>query len=194
MPGSRLCVVGLDALGRLLVVDASGRRGVDLGELVVLFGAVKALLEDGLGLVHIELGLEAVDVRGHGAAVGAAPSIGKVEVAVVGLVAWRSPVSTRQISWCSPTYQTDEMQLARVRCMQMTSAGCMGKNLPVASATAVLLGLLGINAGKAILAKELGNNVLRQGSAGGNGSMGAVVELVGAGHFDGLGPSRKWMR
>jgi hypothetical protein len=144
-------VVSLKALGRLLVVDASARRSVDLGELVVFLGAVKALFEDGLGLVHIELGLEAVDVRGDGAAVGAAPSVGEIEVAIVDLVAWRAPI---------------------------------------ASAAAVLLGLLGINASKAILAEELGNVVFSKGRAGGDGSMGAVVELVGAGHFDGWRLSR----
>lgn len=84
----------LDALGRFLPVDGtSGRRGVDLGELVVSHnGAVESLLEDGLGLVELELGLEVLQVVGVAAAVGATAGIDKVELVVDDFLARSAPV------------------------------------------------------------------------------------------------------
>jgi hypothetical protein len=57
-----------------------------------------------------------------------------------------------------------------------------GVSLPVASATTVLLGLLGVNTGKAVLAKELGQVVMRNSSALGNTSVVLLVELVRSSH------------
>lgn len=55
----------LDALGRALdLVDGAtrGGRGLRLGQLLLDLGAVEALLEDGLDIVHVELGLEVTKV------------------------------------------------------------------------------------------------------------------------------------
>lgn len=55
---------------------------------------------------------------------------------------------------------------------------------PIASAAAILLGLLGVNTSEAVLGKELGNIVLRKNGAFGNASVVLLVVLVGASHFD----------
>ncbi len=82
-------------LGRLIFVDAAAAgRGVGLGELLVflLIGStVDALLKDGLGLIELELGLEVFSVVGISAAVGAAASVGPVELVVNDLLAGRTP-------------------------------------------------------------------------------------------------------
>ena len=58
-----------------------------------------------------------------------------------------------------------------------------GIGLPVASATTILLGLLGVLVGKAVLGKELGEMLLRGDSAVGQASMVLVSKLVGASHW-----------
>lgn len=75
----------------LVLVDGAAGRGVRLAELLVL-RTVEFLLEDGLGLVDLELGLEVVDVSGQAAAVGAAPGIGEVEALVDGFLTRLTPV------------------------------------------------------------------------------------------------------
>jgi hypothetical protein len=55
--------------------------------------------------------------------------------------------------------------------------------LPVASATTILLGLLGVLVGKAVLGKELGDMFLRGDGAVGQAGMVLVSKLVGASHW-----------
>lgn len=84
----------LDALGRMLdLVDgaAGGGGRVSLGELILSLGAVDALLEDGVDLVHVELGLEVSDV-GVARGVGAPTRVGKVELVIDDLVTGVSPI------------------------------------------------------------------------------------------------------
>jgi len=57
---------------------------------------------------------------------------------------------------------------------------------PVALATAVLLGLLGINTIEAVLGKEFGDVLLRKDGALGNAGMVLVVELVRSSHDERL--------
>lgn len=76
----------------LVLVDGAAGRGVRLAELLVL-RTVEFLLEDGLGLVDLELGLEVVDVSGQAAAVGAAPGIGEVEALIDGFLTRLTPAS-----------------------------------------------------------------------------------------------------
>lgn len=64
--------------------------------LVVVLGSVQVLLEDGLGLVDVELGLELGAVRDYARAVGSAPGVGEVEVLVDDLLAGFTPVFLRQ--------------------------------------------------------------------------------------------------
>ena len=72
----------------LVLVDAGpARRAL---RLLVLLGA-HVLLEDGLGLVDLELGLEVVEVARQAAAVGAAARVGEVEVPVDCLIAGVAP-------------------------------------------------------------------------------------------------------
>ncbi len=76
------------ALVGLVLVDAGpARRAL---RLLVLLGA-HVLLEDGLGLVDLELGLEVVQVARQAAAVGAAARVGEVEVPVDCFVAGVAP-------------------------------------------------------------------------------------------------------
>lgn len=75
----------------VLVDGAAAGRGVRLAQLLI-FGAMEVLLEDGLGLVDLKLGLEVVDVGGQAAAVGAAAGIGKVEALVDDLLTRFAPV------------------------------------------------------------------------------------------------------
>lgn len=80
----------LDVLGGvLLLVNRGAGGGVGLGQL--LLGAVDALLEDGLGLIDVELGLEVAEVVAEAAAVGAAAGVGQVETLVVDLFACVAP-------------------------------------------------------------------------------------------------------
>jgi hypothetical protein len=67
-----------------------------LGNLgLVVFRAVETLLEDGLGIVDLPLGLEVAGLVGHGAAVGPAPRLVEIEVLVNDLAAYASPVCKR---------------------------------------------------------------------------------------------------
>lgn len=79
----------------VLVVDRAARAGsgLGLGETILVLGlrAVNALLEDGLGLVDLELGLEVVSVVGVSAAVGAATGIGELELLVDDLLTGSAP-------------------------------------------------------------------------------------------------------
>lgn len=80
----------------LLVIRRASRtrRGLGLEEGGVLLGlgAVKALVEDRLELVDLELGLQVLEMVRQVAAVGATTSIGEVEVLVHDLLAGRTPV------------------------------------------------------------------------------------------------------
>ena len=68
----------------------------------------------------------------------------------------------------------------RTGCWQEWPA--LGRHIPVTLSAAVLLCLLGIGIGEAVLGKELGHVVLRQGGAVGDAGVVLVVELVRAGH------------
>lgn len=84
----------LDALGRMLdLVDGAARGGgrVGLGKLILSLGAVDALLEDGVDLVHVELGLEVSDI-GVARGVGTTARVGKVELVINDLVTGISPM------------------------------------------------------------------------------------------------------
>lgn len=83
----------LDALGRVLnLVDgaARGGGGVGLGELILGLGTMDALLEDGVDLVHVELGLEVSDV-GVAGGVRATTGVSKVELVINDLVTGVAP-------------------------------------------------------------------------------------------------------
>lgn len=94
------------------VVDrATARRGLRLGQVIVL-GAVDALLEDGLGVIHLELGLEVGDVMAKATAVRPTTGIGEVEGLVLDLATCAAPifpVSVKDIGYkrcmVSETYQ-----------------------------------------------------------------------------------------
>lgn len=83
----------LHVLVRLVLVDAGpARRRLRL--CFLLLGA-HALLEDGFGLVDLELGLQVVGVAGKAAAVGAAAGVGKVEGLIIDrFVAGEAPVNS----------------------------------------------------------------------------------------------------
>lgn len=88
----------LDALGRGIGVDLIGgatrsRGSLGLGELLDSLRAVDALLEDGLDVVHLELGLE-VSV-GEAGRVGPTAGLGHVELVVDDLVTWVTPDSCK---------------------------------------------------------------------------------------------------
>lgn len=91
----------LGALGRVLVDrDATGGGSggsVGLGELWVL-GTVDRLLEDGLRLVELELGLEVLEVVGIAGRIGAAAGVGEVELVVKNLITRVAPTTNQQMS------------------------------------------------------------------------------------------------
>lgn len=72
----------LSGLGLVVVVNAAlGAIGVDTNSImetvgILRDGAMKLLLENGLGLDGLELGLEILEASAVGAAVGAATSVG----------------------------------------------------------------------------------------------------------------------
>jgi hypothetical protein len=71
-------------LGRLLLVHGSAAgRSLRLAQILVLRGTVETLLEDRLGFVDLELGLEAGWVGSEAAAVGTASSVDEVEFFLV---------------------------------------------------------------------------------------------------------------
>lgn len=74
---------------------AATLRTVRLGEVIslVIFvnRAVQRLLKHGLGLVDLELALQVTNMVGEGAAVGAAPSVGKAELFVCNVVSKCTP-------------------------------------------------------------------------------------------------------
>lgn len=77
---------------------AATLRTVRLGEVIslVIFvnRAVQRLLKHGLGLVDLELALQVTNMVGEGAAVGAAPSVGKAELFVCNVVSKCTPISS----------------------------------------------------------------------------------------------------
>lgn len=82
-----------------LVDGAAGGGGrVGLGELVLSLGAVDALLEDRVDLIHVELGLEVSNV-GVAGGVGTTTRVGKVELVIDDLVTGVSPI-VEQVSGC----------------------------------------------------------------------------------------------
>lgn len=82
----------LDVLGGLLVVDRDAARGgLGLGQF--LLRAMDALLENGLGLVDVEFGLEVAQVVAEAAAIGAAAGVGQVEALVMDLLACVTPMA-----------------------------------------------------------------------------------------------------
>lgn len=96
--GLRLKTSRLGVLGGLLLVEATsrGRGRVDLGQLVVGLGAVDALLEHGLGLVELKLGLEVPGAVVVVAAVGVAAAVGEVELGIDDLLAGTAPVTANK--------------------------------------------------------------------------------------------------
>lgn len=91
----------LGALGRVVVDrDATGRgsgSSVGLGKLWVL-GTVDRLLEDRLGLVELELGLEVLEVVGIAGRIGSTASVGEVELVVKDLIARVAPINDQRMS------------------------------------------------------------------------------------------------
>lgn len=140
------------------------RRGLRLDQLLVLGRSVDALLEHRLGVVYLELGLEAGRIGGEAAAVRTASSVAQVEALVDDLVARISPSSVLVAD-----------TLDKHICIY-------GKHIPVALSAAVLLGLLGVLSDEAVLG-EVARQMLR-GSCGAVGETGVVlvVELVRASH------------
>lgn len=69
------------------VSRVGGRLGLFLSE-----GTVDGFFENGLGLDVLELGLEVLQASGVGGAVRATTSVGEVEVGVLDLLAFYTPV------------------------------------------------------------------------------------------------------
>lgn len=184
----------LDALGRMLdLVDgaAGGGGRVGLGELILSLGAVDALLEDGVDLVHVELGLEVSDV-GVARGVGTTARVGKVELVIDDLVTRIAPME-EYVSECfqrdeeprrggmfqsvfvtvtqtctveSQTGQDDQDALS----LDISWDECMSgmgfkRHIPVGLTTTTLLDLLGILASMAVLGEEAREMFLWGGSA-----------------------------
>jgi len=157
-------------LGSLVLVDrSSARRRLRLAQSVVLGGAVESLLKDRLGVVHLELGLEAGGIGGEAAAVRAAPGFGKVEALVDDLITCVTP-----------------LQMSAGCFVGIYSAAWCGigqsKHVPVALSAAVLLGLLGVLSGEAALGKVARQMLRCSRRAVGETGMVLVVELVRASH------------
>lgn len=75
-----------------LINRASRTRGsVDLGESVILALGAHALLEDGLRLVDLELGLEVIQVVRVSTTVGVTTFIGKIELLINDLLTSSAP-------------------------------------------------------------------------------------------------------
>jgi hypothetical protein len=68
--------------------------------ILLRLGAVDTLLEDGLGLIELELGLEVMEMVGVAAAVGAATSVGKLELLIDDLLTGTSPIVGQNLSLC----------------------------------------------------------------------------------------------
>lgn len=85
-------------LGDLLIAvrRTAAFRGLRLGQVlaILLVGAVDGLLEDGLRLVDVELGLERRQVVSVAAAVGATPRVGETEVLIDDFLAGIAPVNS----------------------------------------------------------------------------------------------------
>jgi hypothetical protein len=79
--------------GGHLSAGATSLRRHRLGAVLVMFGTVDILLEDGFRLVDLPLCLELSDVIVYGAAVGPAAGLVEVEVFVVYLSADAAPVA-----------------------------------------------------------------------------------------------------
>lgn len=62
--------------------SAGGRLRLGEGVILLMLGAVDALLKDGLGLVDLELGLEVAQVVGVATAVGSAALVGPLELLI----------------------------------------------------------------------------------------------------------------
>lgn len=97
---SDLGALGGVVIDRHATGGGSGGR-VGLGELWVL-GAVDRLLEDGLGLVELELGLEVREVVGIAGRIGPAASVGEVELVVKNLITRVAPTNDQQMSKQDP--------------------------------------------------------------------------------------------
>ena len=87
----------LNALGLFILIDAAiGALGINtlsLGKLFeILSRTVQFLLEDGLLLNLLELGLEILQAGGVAAAVGAAACIGKIEALVLDFLTINTPL------------------------------------------------------------------------------------------------------
>lgn len=186
------------------------KRGMVIIAVVLGGGAVEPLLKDRLGLVDLELGAEVLKVVAHAKAVGSAAQVVPVEVFVDDLLAWATPVIVGwwlalpylqgKLGFCCRHEVVDIKHIMFVLCYIVSQqSGCcviLGKETrkkgerererehsPVALAAAVLLGLLGVNALEAVLAKELGAVLHRQGSALGDAGVVLAVGLVRSGHF-----------
>lgn len=99
----------LCALGRVVVdghTTGGGRRGsVSLSELGVL-SAMDRLLEDGLGLVELELGLEVLKIVGIAGRVGSTASVGEVELVVKNLITRVAPTNDQRMFKQDPDSKT----------------------------------------------------------------------------------------
>jgi hypothetical protein len=74
--------------------------GVGLGEVIAVLlikRSVERLLEDGIGFIHLELGLE-VGEHVVGKAVGAATGVGEAEILIHDFFAGTSPVAESIVS------------------------------------------------------------------------------------------------
>lgn len=125
------------------------------------------LLEDGVLVVDLELGLEVGDVVGEVAAVGAATSVGEAEVMVRDIIVHSSPMM---------------IVLVRHRLIETRWRVSDGMYIPIASARTVLLHLLRVNICKAMLCKVTWEMLRRGSSALGEALVVSVIGLVGASH------------
>lgn len=86
----------LNALGLVFLIDAAiGTLGIDTAgrwEFLIVTGTVDILLEDGVLLDVLELGLEVLQTGSVGAAVGSTTSVGKIEAFILDLFTVDTPV------------------------------------------------------------------------------------------------------
>lgn len=184
----------LGALGRVVVDrDAAGRgsgSSVGLGKLWVL-GAVNRLLEDGLGLVELELGLEVLEVVGIAGRIGSTAGVGEVELVVKDLITRVAPINDQRIdpkycvTVCFPKgyRQVRKRNRAGIRPVDIAMVanrrlpwgpkqmlkGCrqrsQGRDLPIALSSTTLLDLLGVLANMTMLREVARQMLLGSSSA-----------------------------
>lgn len=91
------CVKKTDLQALVLFVrraaSAGGRLSLGQGIVILDFGTVKTLVEDGLELIDFELGLKVMQMVRVATAVGTASGVGELELFIDDFLAWTTPGS-----------------------------------------------------------------------------------------------------